>query len=56
MTINKSVTLGNYDEFIKLIQRLIKEKRAFNFNGNINHIAQKCEENFSINWTSEEEI
>lgn len=56
MNVNKSVTLDNYDEFIKLVQKLMKEKKSFNFNGNINHNIQVNIENFSINWASKEDV
>lgn len=56
MKVNKSVPLDNYDEFIKLVQKLIREKVSFNFNGNINRDPQNKTENFSINWVSDEEI
>lgn len=56
MNVNHSVTLSNYDEFIKLVQKLMKEKGSFTFNGNINRDPQAKSENFSINWISEEEI
>lgn len=56
MNVNKSVTFDNYDEFIKLVQRLLKEKKSFSFNGNINNDAQNSAKNFSINWISVEEI
>ena len=56
MNVNKSVTFDNYDEFIKLVQKLMKEKGSFSFNGNINRNDQNNIENFSVNWVAKEEI
>lgn len=56
MQVNHSVTLDNFDDFLKLVQKLMKEKGSFSFNGNINRDAQTNVKNFSINWVSDEEV
>ena len=56
MKVNKSAPLTDFDEFVKLVTKLKKEKRSFNFNGNINNEIKANNETFNISWTVEEEV
>ena len=55
MQVSKSVQIETMDELVAVIQKLAKEKRTFNFSGNINNEAESCDESYSVNCTEETE-
>lgn len=53
-SVNKSISFENFDEFISALKkRESEDNEEFNFSGNI---ARDGSKNFTINWTSEEEV
>lgn len=53
MKIDKSINCKNYLEFMATIEKVKKTGVPFSFSGNVNEGGDN--DNFSINWTSEEE-
>ena len=52
--VNKSISFENFDEFINALRkREGEDNEEFNFSGNV---AKDGSRNFTINWTSEEEV
>lgn len=52
--VNKSISFENFDEFMAALEKKKAEKNEeFNFSGNV---ARDGSRNFTINWTSEEEV
>ena len=52
MKVTHSVQYAEFDKFIKHVEKLENEKKAFTFNGNVNN---DNSQNFNISWTTEEE-
>ena len=55
MQVSKSVQIETMDELVTVIQKLAKEKRTFNFSGNINNATKPNGESYSVNCTEETE-
>ena len=55
MQVNKSVQIDTLEELIKVIQKLEKENRTFNFNGNVDNTSAQANSNYSVNCTIETE-
>ena len=53
MEINKSINCRDYLEFMAMLEKVKKTGVPFSFSGNVNE--GNDGDNFSINWTSEEE-
>ncbi|MCK4454519.1 hypothetical protein KAU51_04255 [Candidatus Parcubacteria bacterium] len=52
--VNKSISFEDFDEFMAALKKRNNEdNEEFNFSGNI---ASDGSKNFTINWTSEEEV
>jgi len=54
MRINKNAVFSDFDEFLKVVQKLRRDGITFNFNGNVD--TSNDTQNFSVNWTEEEEF
>lgn len=53
MTIAKTASFTDFNKFVELAKKLKDVGVPFNFNGNID---ENGNDNFSVNWTSEEEV
>ena len=54
MLIAKSANFKNFIEFMATLEKIKKTGVSFTFSGNVNEGDNN--DNFSINWTSEEEV
>lgn len=53
MQVSKSITTQKLDELIAIVQKMKKEKRTFNFSGNIDNVNEPNTESYSVNCTEE---
>ena len=55
MEIAKSFNSQDYLEFMAMVGKLRDKNIAFTFSGNVN-ANENDQDNFSVNWTSDEEV
>ena len=53
MKVNKTITMDTLEELIKVVQKLEKEKRTFNFSGNVDNMNKQNTASYSVNCTEE---
>lgn len=55
MNVNHSANFTDFVEFMAALEKIRATGIALNFNGNIN-ASENDNDNFSVNWTSDEEV
>lgn len=55
MEINHSANFTNLEEFINSLKKIGEKSASLSFSGNIT-AGENDQDNFSINWTSDEEV
>jgi len=53
MKVNKNITMDTLEELIKVVQKLEKEKRTFNFSGNVDNVNRPTSSSYNVNCIEE---